>query len=297
MSQDRSADLEHLGSLLRKSPRVGAEVAAILRGSILDGSLADGQLLPKEDDLVANFRVSRQSIREAMRILETEGLVTVQRGNVGGARVHAPNAGGAAYMLSMVLQNQGTTFGDLAATLRHLQPICAELCALRADRASAIVPQLRAHNASLREVMGEEEEFTRVARSYHQTVVALCGSHTIELIIGTLELLWSTQAQTWAQRATTKREYPSRAQRSQVVRAHERITDRIEAGDGDKARLAFRRHVEAAQEHMLSWAASMTISSLPLRLDLRPASADTGLIAAAAPAAAGCAGSARRARG
>lgn len=271
MSEGRNADLEQLGSRLRKSPRVGAEVAAILRESILDGSLANGQLLPKEDDLVASFRVSRQSIREAMRILETEGLVTVQRGNVGGARVHAPNAGGAAYMLSMVLQNQGTTFGDLAVTLRHLEPICAELCALRPDRASAIVPQLRVHNESLRDVVAQEEEFTRVARAYHQTVVALSGNHTIELIIGTLELLWSAQAQTWAQRATTQREYPPRVQRSQVVRAHERITDHIESGDGDKARLAFQRHIEATQEHMLTWAASMTISSLPLRLDLRPA--------------------------
>jgi GntR family transcriptional regulator, transcriptional repressor for pyruvate dehydrogenase complex len=271
VSQDRSADIENLGSRLRKSPRVGAEVAAILRESILDGSLSNGQLLPKEDDLVASFHVSRQSIREAMRILETEGLVTVQRGNVGGARVHAPNAGGAAYMLSMVLQKQGTTFGDLAVTLRHLEPICAELCALRADRATAVVPQLRALNTALRDVVAEEEEFTRVARSYHQTIVALSGNHTIELIIGTLELLWSAQAQTWAQRATTQREYPSRTERSQVLRAHERITDHIEAGDGDKARLAFRRHVEAAQEHMLSWAESMTISSLPLRLDIRPA--------------------------
>jgi GntR family transcriptional repressor for pyruvate dehydrogenase complex len=270
VSQDGSADLEVLGSRLRKSPRVGAEVAAVLRDSILDGSLSDGHLLPKEDDLVTSFRVSRQSIREAMRILETEGLVTVQRGNIGGARVHAPNVGGAAYMLSMVLQNQGTTFGDLASTLKHLEPICAELCALRPDRAKVIVPKLREHNATLRDMVAEEAEFTRVARSYHQIVVELCGNHTMELIIGTLELLWSAQAQSWAQRATTQHRYPSRTQRSQVVRAHERITDHIEAGDGDKARLAFRRHVEAAQEHMLAWAESMTISSLPLRADRRP---------------------------
>ena len=46
--------------------------------------------------------MSPPSIREALRVLDTEGLVTVQRGNVGGAIVRAPQAGEVAYMLGLV---------------------------------------------------------------------------------------------------------------------------------------------------------------------------------------------------
>jgi DNA-binding FadR family transcriptional regulator len=263
------ADLGALGDKVTRSARVGAEVAAVLRQGILSGSIEDGQVLPKEDDLVATFKVSRQSVRDAMRILETEGLVTVRRGNVGGAEVHSPSPAGAAYTLSMVLESQGTTFEDLATTLEQLEPLCAELCAARADRDVAVVPRLRELTEELRQVLDEEERFTAVARIYHQAVVSLCGNKTLALLIGTLELLWSTQARAWAQMMTTSHQYPSTAHRAQSLRAHERITDLIESGDGEKARRAFTRHLGAAQEYLLAWASDMRIASAPLRPDKR----------------------------
>src|ERR1700759_1573783 len=57
---------------------------------ILSVELNYGDFLPKVDDLLLQFPVSKPSIREAMRILETEGLVSVRRGNVGGAVIHTP---------------------------------------------------------------------------------------------------------------------------------------------------------------------------------------------------------------
>ena len=65
-------------------PRLAEMVAAGLRDKILSGELDDGDLLPRQEDLLAEFGVSPPSIREALRILETEGLITVKRGNVGG---------------------------------------------------------------------------------------------------------------------------------------------------------------------------------------------------------------------
>src|SRR5918996_2342005 len=94
-------------------PRVAEMVADILRARIVDGALGDGDLLPKQDDLLEEFRVSRPSIREAMRILETEGLVSVRRGNIGGAEVHAPKPSNAAYMLGLVMQSKHVRLGDL----------------------------------------------------------------------------------------------------------------------------------------------------------------------------------------
>src|ERR1700755_1275124 len=78
-------------------PRLAEMVAALLRERILSGALRDGDPLPRQEDLLKEFGISKPSLREALRILEAEGLITVRRGNRGGALVHVPEAGHAAH--------------------------------------------------------------------------------------------------------------------------------------------------------------------------------------------------------
>ena len=93
------------------APRIAEIVADELRRQIIDGELADGDLLPRQEVLVEQFNVSLVSLREALRILETEGLVSVRRGNRGGAIVHAPAKTSAAYMLGLLLQSESVVVG------------------------------------------------------------------------------------------------------------------------------------------------------------------------------------------
>ena len=67
------------------------QIADELRSLIVSGELAEGDSLGREPDLVERFGVSRPSLREALRILEAEGLITVVRGVLGGVVVHQPN--------------------------------------------------------------------------------------------------------------------------------------------------------------------------------------------------------------
>src|ERR1700761_8933558 len=90
-----------------RSPKVAEVVAARLRRRILTGELEDGELLPKEEELREQYPVSKPSFREAQRILEAEGLITIRRGNVGGAVVHRPSANNVAYTMAMVLASRG----------------------------------------------------------------------------------------------------------------------------------------------------------------------------------------------
>src|SRR3954453_8916180 len=106
-------------------PRIAETVAAELRTRILRGD--GGDELPTQDQLVEEFGVSHPSIREAIRILETEGLVTVSRGKVGGAEVHRPDEGFAGYHIGLALQGARVTLGDLAEGLQLLEPMCAAL--------------------------------------------------------------------------------------------------------------------------------------------------------------------------
>src|SRR5690242_20670828 len=100
--------------------RMAETVAAEIRNRILTAD--DDYRLPTQDQLVEEFGVSYPSVREALRILETEGLVTVRRGNVGGGEVHRPDESSTAYHLGLVLQGNRVTIGDLAAGLQLFEP-------------------------------------------------------------------------------------------------------------------------------------------------------------------------------
>ena len=108
-----------------RSPRLAELVADELRSEILSGAVDDGGRLDTQEVLLARFNVGLPAIREAMRILEVEGLVTVHRGNVGGATVHLPTADNVVYMMAMVLECRKVGLEDVADTLRRLEPICA----------------------------------------------------------------------------------------------------------------------------------------------------------------------------
>src|SRR5437588_12748997 len=71
-------------------PKAAELVAAQRRREIVRGQLAEGAALPTESALVAQFGVSRPTLREAFRVLEAEALITVSRGARGGARVQVP---------------------------------------------------------------------------------------------------------------------------------------------------------------------------------------------------------------
>lgn len=251
-------------------PRVAEMVADILRTRIVDGELADGELLPKQDDLLEEFPVSRPSIREAMRILETEGLISVRRGNVGGAEVHAPTAHSAAFMLGMVMQSKQLTLNDLSEALRILEPSCAALCAGREDRHTAVVPRLREVNKEAESHLENGPEFTDLARVFHDEMVGSCGNIMLILLVGTLETLWSYHESRWAVTTDAEGRYPAVNLREAVLKAHIRITDAIDSGDEAAAHRASRKHIEEAQAYVLINNGNQRVNITGLRSRLAP---------------------------
>jgi GntR family transcriptional repressor for pyruvate dehydrogenase complex len=229
-----------------RTPSIAETVAAQLRGRILSGDLDDGALLPTQELLLAEFAVSKPSLREALRILETEGLVTVQRGAIGGARVHRPKAENAGYMLGLVLEARSAGLDDVGAALCQLEPVCARLCAERPDRADTAVAALRkAHEASIdAAAVGDNVVITATARAFHEILVNECGNETMIVMIGALEELWSTHEQAWAVDAQDSGSFPDRSHLHRSLDDHARLIDAIEAGDADAAARLAREHLE-----------------------------------------------------
>lgn len=251
-----------------RQPRLADAVAAVLRERIIDGSLHDGDLLPKQDELLEEFRISRPSLREALRILENEGLIRVRRGNVGGSVVEVPTAQTSAYTFGLVLQSRRVAAHDLAAAIQQIEPITASLCALRPDRKTAVLPYLAAKLDEAAAAIGDGPAFTTYSREFHEQIVARCGNETLILTVGALESLWSEQERHWARSADSAGEYPGVAEQREVQAAHKALTQAIAAGQADRASKLAQRHLEHSQRYALSGSADTVVRATSLRNDL-----------------------------
>jgi DNA-binding FadR family transcriptional regulator len=254
-----------------RQPRLAEIVAASLRDDILTGKLKEGDSLPRQEDLFTEFRVSLPAVREAMRILETEGLITVRRGNVGGAIVHLPTSERTAQMIAMVLQTRGASPGDVSGALSHIEPICAGMCAARDDRATEVVPALREAIAAQQAEFDDTTRYNSYARRFHETVVQRCGNETMILVIGALETIWSAhEASVWDEAAAnaadggdggdSKSPMAKRTRRA-ALRDHEKLLAAIEAGNRDRAVVIASAHLAATRRSTLASSRHETIKA------------------------------------
>jgi GntR family transcriptional repressor for pyruvate dehydrogenase complex len=233
---------------LRRRISPAEAIADDLRERILSGEVTE---LPKLEELIDTFGASKVIVRQACHILETEGLVRVRRGNVGGSEVHVPGPANAAYVLGQVLEARGVRSAEVAAAVGRFEPLCAELCAERKDRKRAVLPELRAAQAALAVAIegGDGEGAAVASRRWHEALVAGCGNETIVVLLGTLEAVWSTHAQAAAAELTARGEPLSPALSARVHAEHEEIQALIAAGDGPAAAAAARAHLRTARIH------------------------------------------------
>lgn len=227
-----------------QASHIPQRVADHLREQILSGRLADGEILPKEADLRADYRVGRPAMREAMRILEAEGLLRVLRGNRGGAVVRSPRTDHSAYALGLVMKARGVETHDIAAALRELEPICAGLCAQRPDRMSVVVEPLERIQEATERQMGDPRGLTVSLRAFHERLVSSCGNDTLVIIIGALESLWSSHIKSSWLAETPQR---GEAELRQSIADHAVIIGLIRKGDVNGAQDAVRRHLTKVQ--------------------------------------------------
>lgn len=235
-----------------RAQRIAEVVADRLRSRILSGELQDGARLPKEDELRLEYPVAKTSLREAMRILESEGLVTVLRGKRGGATVHIPRAENAAYTLGLILATNEVPLADLAGALRQLEPLCAAMCARREDRHTLVIPRLRGALQKMREAADDSLRFTVESREFHEVLVNLCGNQTIILLVGALETLWSAQVTDQVMLETKRGFNRGTASRLEAVEEHQQVLACIEAGDAAGAAAAIRAHLSRVEPRRVS---------------------------------------------
>lgn len=146
------------------------------------GELAEGEPLPNETELMDHFEVSRPTLREALRILETESLISVKRGARGGARVALPDASVTARHAALVLRLQGTTLEDVFVARLIIEPAAVALLAERAREDPEVLAPLHALHEMSMLVHDDPFAYATAAAQFHEQVIELAGNRTLTLM-------------------------------------------------------------------------------------------------------------------
>jgi GntR family transcriptional regulator, transcriptional repressor for pyruvate dehydrogenase complex len=243
-----------------RQPRVAEIVASKLRDDILSGRLKEGDVLPSQESLFGEFGVSPPAVREAIHILETDGLISVRRGNVGGAVVHLPTAERTAHMISMVLQARSATPVDVSAALMHLEPICAGMCAAREDRMTEVVPYLQREIGKQTSEFDDLSQYVPNARRFHETLVSRCGNEPMILLIGSMELIWSAHESSVWNDDGEPAPMAGKTRRA-ALRDHQRLLDAIRDGNSARAVRLAQDHLAVARRRTLAFGTDKTIEA------------------------------------
>jgi DNA-binding FadR family transcriptional regulator len=216
-------------------------IAAEIRSRIARGELQPGDPLPVEGELTASLGCSKPVVREALRILETEGLVEVRRGIGGGARVRQPSVSDAAKPMGVYLQ-----IGDvpvLDVWTAHDRIIAAALARLP-DCSDDLGPLDQAIHA-LQEAVGDLEGFNERLLDVGETAVRLAGNGTEHLLVASLRHLIGAEVAVARQRVEDAEgyEYALREQGA-IAESWHRVAGHLRNGHGAAAQRTFEEQAE-----------------------------------------------------
>jgi DNA-binding FadR family transcriptional regulator len=220
--------------LMMRVPKTAELVASHIREQIIRGELREDDALPPESELMAQFGVSRPTLREGFRILESEGLIVVRRGARGGARVRVPDHAVAARFAGLVLQYRGATLADVFQARTMIEAPAARMLASAKHRAE-IARRLQAY------VDEHALDLRNPARApdFHRLVVELTGNQTLVLLTGMLEDIAEAAAISWE-----RQNPPSLPEAQRAHRGHQRLVELVRAGAAEKAELFWRAHLD-----------------------------------------------------
>ncbi|MGV0792165.1 GntR family transcriptional regulator [Mycolicibacterium sp. XJ1819] len=227
-------------------PKTAELVAGHLRRRIVTGELSAGEPLPSEAVLAAHFGVSRATLREAFRILESEQLIEVLRGARGGARALKPDPAVAAVATGVLLQSMGTTLLDVYRARASLEESAiATASPRRLAGPLATLDRLVAEGAGLVE---DPQAYAEHDVAFHRAVVDLAGNATLKVLADML--LHIISAHNRAHVAALPDGYDVPAIKT-GQRAHAKLARLLSAGEMEEARRYWRRHLDAVQGYML----------------------------------------------
>jgi len=192
-----------------------------------------GQLLPPERILLEKYQIGRGTLREALRLLEFQGVISLKPGPGGGPVLLVPDPSHLASSLRLLMQLKAAPFRAIVEVRTALEPVASLLAANRMD--DAALEDLAASVKEMRDNINDQVRFFETNRRFHDVIAwgssnALLG-YFVESLLGIMDGTFIGIS------------YPV-ARRRAILKAHEEIYQALKARDADEAQARMRDHLE-----------------------------------------------------
>ncbi|WP_218038325.1 FadR/GntR family transcriptional regulator [Acrocarpospora pleiomorpha] len=218
---------------LSRPVKTSERIAAALVEDVIREGLQPGDRLPNEAAMVERFRVGKGSLREALRILEVYGLISLKSGPGGGPIVQAVDPREVGRTFSLYLSLRGATITELIETRMFIEPMVARLGAQNRDpRALKRLEKALEVEAAVSE---GDNRYVQAANDFHYVVASMTGNSVFDLVATALKELYTTKVVEAGITATTVQKT--------ICAEHREIGKAILDGEADEAERLMREHM------------------------------------------------------
>lgn len=214
----------------RRGGKISEKLAREIVADILLRNLQPGSMLPPEAAMIEAYKVGRATLREAIRLLEVQGVLSVKTGPGGGPVVAQLTAHDFAQMAKLHLQMRRSTYREVLAARMAIEPLMARLAAQAKDRAGL---------AALRRVIDgfsddTEELWQQGADAFHTIVGTISGNSVLDLLGSSLRIIYHSRLEGSVTPVGL---------RSEITSVHRQIGEAILAGQAEAAESLMRSHM------------------------------------------------------
>jgi GntR family transcriptional regulator, transcriptional repressor for pyruvate dehydrogenase complex len=219
-----------------RGEKVASRVARQIVRDIVERDMKPGDPLQPESGMLERFGVSRASLREALRILETQGLITIKPGPGGGPSLADVDSSDFGRMATLFFQVKKVTLGNVLEARLAIEPVMAGLAATRHD------PAL---NDRLQEVVAEhytaetDVDWLRTTQEFHALVCGMSGNPLLNLLAAALKDIYTDRVAGYV--------FPEE-NRDHVRKTHGTIAKAIVKGDAKTSERLMREHMATLAE-------------------------------------------------
>lgn len=240
---ERDAGANELVFAPARPRRAFDQIIAQIREMLQSRDLKPGDRLPPERILAEQLQVSRNTVREALRMLEISGLVTVKQGSGGGVFVARPDSSVVARQLSDALHLTDMSLGDITETRLWIESIVVRVAC---ERMTAEDLAALEDNVRLAEELASSGEWDRRAEvniEFHKLLVAATQNPLLSYLVNSvLDLLPAIIQAAGPQTDDI------------VTQSRHRLLAHLRAGDAEAAVREMEEHLQVLHDRWLTGA-------------------------------------------
>lgn len=232
---DEAQTIVSRGARNRRNDKLASIVAREVVHDIVSQNLQPGTKLPPEGIMLQKYDIGRASLREALRILEINGLIRIKPGPGGGPIVSGVQSDNFGRMLTLYYHVNRSSFRELLEARMAMEPLLARLAARRStpsQTAALLADQL---NETRQQIDADYADWVDAAQEFHILIAGLSGN-------GILSLFTRGLRDIYAGRVTEV--IHDRESRLHTVEHHEDVARAIGEGDEDRAEELMRAHMQ-----------------------------------------------------